>query len=494
MKATTLLVATVAAAVAAVLAPPTRAAADNAGAVASTPSAASLRTLSMPNDPLVNTIDPLTGQPFEWQFAWSGVDRALDRTQGDPAIAVGVIDTGIAPVPDLAGKIDGLWSAAPDGTVTPDSPTTGNDDTGHGTAVASLIAANVDDGFGMAGFGGATHVIGIHAGYMGTFHDKAVAAALLKLDALGVRIVNMSLGGSLPSEPILIDAIHKAAADGILIVASSGNEHGAVGWPAAALQPSRGGRSFGLAVGATDAEGRLAEFSNAGKHLSLVAAGALGKTCPTGMVVALPPASPFNDLSCSVRWDGAAGARYGYIAGTSFAAPAVAGVAALVWAARPQLTNYQVADILKQSARRSAASGWTPTMGCGVLDAGAALELATSRTAAEWAVHGTTAGGSCSVDGAPPATWPSEVNQHIAFAPLRNRMIDERNFRVSARASSGLRVSFTAAGVCSLRRTTVHLSGLGLCSVTASQPGDERFHPARNVTHVFTVMKARPVV
>ena len=80
---------------------------------------------------------------------------------------------------------------------------------------------------------------------------------------------------------------------------------------------------------------------------------------------------------------GTGGAQYGYLAGTSFAAPEVAGVAALIWAARPQLENYQVADIIKQSAQR--AGGWTPTEGCGLLDAGAALELTTSISAAQWA-------------------------------------------------------------------------------------------------------------
>ena len=67
--------------------------------------------------------------------------------------------------------------------------------------------------------------------------------------------------------------------------------------------------------------------------------------------------------------------------GTSFSAPEVAGVAALIWAKRPELKNYQVADIIKQSATAMAWAG-RPTMGCGVLDAGAALELATSYSGA----------------------------------------------------------------------------------------------------------------
>ena len=52
-----------------------------------------------------------------------------------------------------------------------------------------------------------------------------------------------------------MDAIDKAASDGMLIVAASGNEGGPVDWPAALLQQSEGGESYGLAVGATNAGG-----------------------------------------------------------------------------------------------------------------------------------------------------------------------------------------------------------------------------------------------
>ena len=64
-----------------------------------------------------------------------------------------------------------------------------------------------------------------------------------------------------------------------------------------------------------------------------------------------------------------------------FAAPEVSGVAALVWAARPSLTSGEVAAIIEQSARRTA-PGWTPTLGCGVLDAAAAVALALGSAAA----------------------------------------------------------------------------------------------------------------
>ena len=329
--------------------------------------------LGPPNDPLLWTADPVLGIPYEWQFGAAGMDRALELSPGSPAIVVGTIDSGVARVPDLAGKIDGRWSFV--NGLEPVA-TDIDDGTGHGTAVASLIAANGDDGFGMAGFGGASHLISFRVDQL---NDPAIAVALTKLVSLGVRIVNMSIGGSTPDEPILVDALHKAAAAGVLLVAAAGNSSSFVAYPAADLQPAGGGRSFGLAVGASNFGGALADFSNSGEHLSLVAPGDYAGLC-SGVLVAIPPVTELLDNSCYPTWAGGGGARYAYLPGTSFSAPEVSGVAALIWAARPELKNYEVADIIKRSARRSAGTGWTPTMGCGQLDAAAALELATGRS------------------------------------------------------------------------------------------------------------------
>jgi subtilisin family serine protease len=364
----------------------------------------SRRVLDVPNDPLVRTVDPNTNLPYEWQFSASGVDRALDLSQGSPTILVGTIDSGAAEVPDLAGKIDGRWFYT-GGAASAASPEGEFDPTGHGTAVASLIAANVDDGFGMAGFGGAAHVIAFRDDAL---TDVSIAIALSKLVSLGCRIINMSIGGSSPDSPILVDALHQAARDGVLLVASAGNNAGFVSFPAADLQPGDGERSFGLAVGASNLTGSLATFSNFGKHLSLVAPGEYSGKC-SGVLVAIPPVSGF-DQSCYPMWTGQGNARYAYVAGTSFSAPEVSGVAALVWAARPELKNYEVADIIKQSARRDAKTGWTSTTGCGVLDAAAAVELASKRLAMETLRRGCSA-----VPGAPPS-WPTDVTAPTALA------------------------------------------------------------------------------
>jgi subtilisin family serine protease len=328
-----------------------------------------------PSAPLLTSTDQSTGLPYEWQFAAADVAPALALSPGASSVVVGTIDSGAASIPDLAGKIDSRWTISSTGTIKRNSD--GNDYVGHGTAVASLIAAN---GFGMAGFGGATHVIAIRVPKMTAV---AVAAALLKLDSLGARIVNMSFGSPAPERPIVLAAMRKVEADGILLVAAAGNSSDAVAHPAADLQPPDGVESTGLAVGASDVDGNLAFFSNSGENLSLLAPGSYSGTC-SGVLVAAPINDDFVD-ACYPSWNGTAGGSYAYVSGTSFAAPEVAGIAALIWAVRPGLTEYQVADIIKQSARR-AGPGWTPSMGCGTLDAGAALELAMSRSDVEWAL------------------------------------------------------------------------------------------------------------
>jgi subtilisin family serine protease len=69
-------------------------------------------------------------------------------------------------------------------------------------------------------------------------------------------------------------------------------------------------------------------------------------------------------------------ARYGYAEGTSFSAPIVSGVAALVWQVEPRLASEQVAEVLTRSARQTVADGWNEFSGAGVVDGAAATALA----------------------------------------------------------------------------------------------------------------------
>jgi serine protease len=333
------------------------------------------RTLHKRNDPLTTSVDPVSRMPYEWQFAHVGVDRALNADRGSPAILVGVIDTGFGNVPDLAGKVGRAWFF--DGQATD-----AYDTLGHGTFVSSLVGSNNDDGRGMAGFCGACRLLVVKDLALSSF---TVATGIRTLTDAGARVINMSFGG--PGLSLAeADALNYAISKGVLPVASSGNDGGVVNYPAAFLQPSGGALGFGLAVGASDALDVAAPWSSHGDHLSLLAPGTFAGAprCDAGVFGALPPVAALFDSDCGVKFsDTATGARYGYSDGTSFAAPEVAGVAALVWGARPDLLSYQVASILLQSAKRPAGSGWTADRGWGVLDAAAAVELATGKSTAD---------------------------------------------------------------------------------------------------------------
>ena len=229
------------------------------------------------------------------------------------------------------------------------------------------------NGEGIAGFGGDAQLLVVKAGSAdGTFTDVDEAAGILYAIDHGARIVNLSFGGP-GTTPIERHAIQYAIDHGALVVAAAGNEYAQgnpVEYPAALLQPvgSDGAGGAGLAVGASNQAGTRARFSNTGSWISLTAPG----TNVFGDVSSLssPAAYPRATLP------GSSTGLYGYASGTSFAAPQVAGAAALVWAANPALTAQQVAQILKQTA--SGDGRWTPDLGFGVVDVAAAVATAES--------------------------------------------------------------------------------------------------------------------
>jgi hypothetical protein len=80
-----------------------------------------------------------------------------------------------------------------------------------------------------------------------------------------------------------------------------------------------------------------------------------------------------------------------------------------------------------------------------------------------------------------------KASQTIAFGALANKIYGAANFRVSATASSGLAVSFSASGRCTASGSTVHITGVGSCMLTASQPGNANYATATNVLRRFTI-------
>ena len=370
------------------------------------------------NDPDPYMVDPGTGVPYQWWFTQIGVDRALNLSSGNPSMLVGVVDSGIVAVPDLAGKVAESWY---DQGLTSDAV----DRAGHGTFVGSIIAANNDDGMGIAGSCGSCRIVAVKAFPDGSESttDLALANGIRFISGRGIRVLNLSNGSpAICGSHVEYDAISYAIQQGILVVASSGNDGaGAVSCPAAWLQPSGGGPSAGLAVGASDHAGNRATFSNYGANLSLVAPGTYNSApCePDGIFAAIPSASV--SLLCSNYYsDETTGALYTYSNGTSFSAPMVAGVAALLWAIRPDLGAAQIADLLKRSA---SIGQWTPDRGWGVLDAARALELATGRSSADPPPAAPPEGG-------PPATDSMQPTARALAGTYRPGAISRLSFRL----------------------------------------------------------------
>ena len=98
---------------------------------------------------------------------------------------------------------------------------------------------------------------------------------------------------------------------------------------------------------------------------------------------------------------------------------------------------------------------------------------------------------------APDATGTlviQRANQSISFAPLAGKTYGDAAFGVSASASSGLTVVFTAAGNCTISGNIVSLTGAGGCTITADQVGDRNFNPAASVPQSVSIAKATPVI
>jgi photosystem II stability/assembly factor-like uncharacterized protein len=85
----------------------------------------------------------------------------------------------------------------------------------------------------------------------------------------------------------------------------------------------------------------------------------------------------------------------------------------------------------------------------------------------------------------------SAANQTITFTALPDKTFGDADFTVSATASSGLAVTFAAAGSCTVAGSTVHITGAGSCTITASQTGNANFNPAADVSRTFAIAKEK---
>ena len=329
-----------------------------------------------------DTVDPVTGILYDWQYDDVQAGPAIAAVGGGSSTIVAIVDSGIdLGQPDLAGRIlPGYDATQTDQTVT--------DLVGHGTFVAGLISMVDGNGIGGKGVAGATNVLPIRASLDTGFRENATIAGITWAADHGAGVINLSLGGP-NDDPALDRAIDYAAARNVLVVASAGNDGDTSGsqanYPASYVGGVDGGWSIGLSVGATMPTNQIASFSTHNDNVSISAPGAGPSGCSFGDFSTLPT----NNLD--TEWDTADACnsvfytspahvalegRWGYGEGTSFAAPIVSGVAALVRQANPTLGAAQVADVLRRSATQTLGTGWNQFTGAGIVNATAAVKLA----------------------------------------------------------------------------------------------------------------------
>ncbi len=354
----------------------------------------------VPNDPLF-----ATGQWYlkSGQAAAIRADAAWDVTKGGVSpstspIVVAVLDTGIrADHPDLVGKLvpgydfvnlpaasldgngwdpdpsdEGDFISAADlasgpfagkkcgGGPNEDQPTNSS---WHGTRVAGMIAANTDNGAGIAGTGFNIRVQPVRVlAKCGGFNSDVLAGmywaaglspppGVINLGSNGVmppvnatpaQIINMSLGSADACDAMYTTAVNDITAHGVLIVASAGNDGTDVGSPAncPGVMAVAGVRHVGTKVGFSDLGAAVSIAAPAGNCVNVTA----GSPClfsldtTTNAGTTTPGANIYTDqLNPNV--------------GTSFASPLAAGVAGLMKAVNPALTPAALIARVKSSAR-----------------------------------------------------------------------------------------------------------------------------------------------
>ncbi|WP_051348503.1 Ig-like domain-containing protein [Peribacillus kribbensis] len=277
----------------------------------------------VPNDPFY---------AYQWHLPAIHAQQAWDRTKG-AGIKVAVLDAGFDIYQeDLAGNIVASYNA-----VTNDRDVPVSD---HGTHVAGIIAASMDNKKGLDGIAPDAKILAINVFTGDGAYTSDVIEGIYYAVAQGAKIINMSLGSYQYSDAFN-QAIQYAYQHGVLIVAAAGNDtSSSSSYPASYDNV--------ISVSSTDRYNNPSTFSNYGKNVDIAAPG-------TSIASTLP------------------GNEYGYMSGTSMASPVVAGAAALVWARDPSLTNDEVANRLFSTADDLGAPGKDWFYGNGLVDAEKAI-------------------------------------------------------------------------------------------------------------------------
>lgn len=276
----------------------------------------------------------------QWGLSKAGFTDAWSQTVGAATNVVAVIDTGIdATHQDLqavnfVSGYDFLSEVSLTGKIN-------SDDNGHGTLVAGVLGATVNNGIGIAGTNWQISLMPLKAlDSNGKGDSSNVAQAIVWAADHGANIINLSLGGiGFVHDTTLSNAIAYAFNKNEVIVAAAGNDVAKDGGnmdqnPVFPVCDDND-QNMVIGVAATDQNDLKTDFSNYGKNCIDVAA-------PGKRILSTINFDPVTKQS--------APNSYAFASGTSLAAPFVSGEAALILAKNPNLTNAQVRDRILASA------------------------------------------------------------------------------------------------------------------------------------------------
>ncbi|MDT8322859.1 MAG: S8 family serine peptidase [Bacteroidota bacterium] len=300
------------------------------------------RPLNTPDDPRFSS---------QWALATLKMEEAWDITTGDSTVVIGYIDSGINyNHEDLQGSLyinPGEWGTSGElkdngvdddgngyvddwrgwdfiGNGTTQSPAPDNDPMdfdGHGTSGAAIAAARTNNGKGIAGVGYNTKILALKA------QDDANTTGIAGYNAIryavdmGCKVINASWGSNAPLSQVLQDEIDYAHANGVLVVGGAGNN--AIDNDINPFIPAS--LNHVLSVSSIEQSGDASTWAAFGSSVHVYAPG-------TDIVTARM--------------------SFGYhnVTGTSFSAPHMSGLAALVFAVHPDWTPDQVKQQIRVTA------------------------------------------------------------------------------------------------------------------------------------------------
>lgn len=260
------------------------------------------------------------GQTVPWGVTKVQSPEVYNEGFSGQGMKVAILDTGIDKShEDLYANVKGGFSVFSDDA----NSDPFYDENGHGTHVAGTVAA-VDNDLGVLGVARHAELYAVKVlNNSGSGSYEGIARGIEWSIQNGMDIVNMSLGGS-SSSAILEEWSNLAYDEGLLLVAAAGNSGNRAGRNDTVGYPAK--YDSVIAVAATDQNDRRASFSSTGPTVELSAPG-----------VSILSTTPNNS--------------YDSYNGTSMASPHVAGVAALVWEAKSNLTNVELRELLQQTAK-----------------------------------------------------------------------------------------------------------------------------------------------